>query len=163
MSADPLPTRFAFQYFQGGVPRGAEHLVPAGSKGIVMSLVEALASLLRGMALGELALALVAILAYSIAINGSYSSALRSGAASASFAAALGFTALTPSWMSAVVFLGLAVVGVAAFAAMAWMLSALLGLDEAGSTVTETEEAPVAAMQSQSSRSFAPHTSAMPL
>ncbi len=129
-----------------------------------MSLVEGLASLLRGMALGELALALVAILAYSIAINGSYSSALRSGAASVSFAAALGFTAVTPSWMSAVVFLALAVVAIAAFAAMAWTLSTLLGLGDARSLVIEAaEQAPLAAIPSQPSRGFAPHTSAMPL
>lgn len=129
-----------------------------------MSLVEGLASLLRGMALGELALALVAILAYSIAINGSYSSALRSGAASVSFAAALGFTAVTPSWMSAVVFLALAIVGVAAFAAMAWTLSAMLGLGDARSTaMAAAEPAPLAPAPSQPSRGFAPHTSAMPL
>ena len=129
-----------------------------------MSLVEALASLLRGMALGELALALVAILAYSIAINGSYSSASRSGAASVSFAAALGFTALTPSWMSAVVFLALAVVGVAAFAAMAWVLSSVLGLGDVRSTVIEpAEQMPAAAVPSQPSLGFAPHTSAQPL
>lgn len=137
--------------------------MPASSKGIVMSLVEGLAALLRGMATGELALALVAILAYSIAINGSYSSALRSGAASIAFAAAAGFTTLTPSAMSAVAFLALAVVGVAAFAALAWMLSSLLGLRDIGIATVESEPARIAPAQAQPVRAFAPQTSAMPL
>jgi len=128
-----------------------------------MSLVESLAALLRGMATGELALALVAILAYSIAINGSYSSALRSGAASVAFAAAVGFTTLTPSAMSAVVFLALAIVGVAAFAGLAWMLSSLLGLGEVGIATAESESVRVAPVQPQPVRAFAPQTSAMPL
>jgi hypothetical protein len=126
-----------------------------------MSLVESLASLLRGMTLGELALALLAVLAYSIAINNSYSAELRSGAASVAFAASVGFTALTPSWMSAVVFLGLAVVAVAAFAGCAWLLSSLLGLGEAA--VPEAVEVPVPSMLPRPARSFAPHTSAQPL
>jgi hypothetical protein len=128
-----------------------------------MSLVESLASLLRAMTLGQLALACFAVLAYSIAINGSHSSALRSGAASIAFAAAMGFTTLTPSWMSAVVFLGLAVVGIAAFAALVWLLSSLLGLGEAGTAVAVSDEALVAPMPSPPARGFAPHTSAQPL
>ena len=131
-----------------------------------MSLVEGLAALLRGMATGELALALVAILAYSIAINGSYSSAMRSGAASVAFAAAVGFTTLTPSAMSAVVFLALAVVGVAAFAGLAWILSSLLGLGDIGMTAVEgidVEPARATASPPQPVRAFAPQTSAMPL
>lgn len=137
--------------------------MPVGSKGIVMSLVEGLAALLRGMATGELALALVAILAYSIAINTSYCSALRSGAASVAFAAAVGFTTLTPSAMSAVVFLALAVVGIAAFAGLAWMLSSLLGLRDIDIATVESEPARVAPAQPQPVRAFAPQTSAMPL
>jgi hypothetical protein len=128
-----------------------------------MSLVESLASLLRAMTLGELALAFFAVLAYSVAINVSYSAALRSGAASLAFAAAMGFTTLTPSWMSAVVFLGLAVVGIAAFAAVAWLLSSLLGLGEAGTVATVADEAPAAPMPPVPARAFAPHTSAQPL
>src|SRR5450755_1059958 len=133
------------------------------SKGNVMSLVEGLASLLREMALGELALALVAILAYSVAINSSYSAALRSGAASVAFVMAVGFTTLTPSWMSAVVFLGLSIVGIAAFAGLAWMLSLLLGLGQVGTVVVAAGEAPVVATQPRPVRGIAPHTSAQPL
>ena len=128
-----------------------------------MSLVEGLAALLREMALGELALALAAILAYSIAINSSYDAAVRSGAASVAFAAAVGFTTLSPAWMSAVVFLALAVVAVAAFVGLAWTMSSLLGLGEADVTVRAVDEAVVAPMHAQPTRGFAPHTSAQPL
>lgn len=128
-----------------------------------MSLVEGLASLLREMALGELALALAAILAYSVAINSSYSAALRSGAASVAFAAGVGFTTLTPSWMSAVVFLALAIVGIAAFAGFAWTLSSLLGLGEDGAAMVAADEAMVAPMLPRPVRGIAPHTSAQPL
>lgn len=128
-----------------------------------MSLVQGLASVLHDMTLGELALALAAILAYSLAINGSYSGALRGGAASVAFAASVGFTTLLPGWMSAVVFLALAVVGFAAFAGFAWLLSSLLGLGEAGETVMVAEEGVFVPTSAQPRRGFAPHTSAQPL
>jgi hypothetical protein len=128
-----------------------------------MSLVESLASLLKAMTLGELALALFAVLAYSIAINGSYSAALRSGAASIAFAAAMGFTTLTSSWMSAVAFLALAVVGIAAFAALAWLLSSMLGLGEGRTVEMVADEAIGAPMLPPPARGFAPNTSAQPL
>ena len=128
-----------------------------------MSLVEGLAALLREMALGELALALAAILAYSIAINSSYDGSVRSGAASVAFAAAVGFTTLSPAWMSAVVFLALAVVAIAAFVGVAWTTSSLLGLGEAGVTLRAVDEAVVAPILPQPTRGFAPHTSAQPL
>jgi hypothetical protein len=140
-----------------------EAFKPPGSKGIVMSLVEELALLLRGMALGELALALFAVLAYSIAINGSYTGATRSAAASLAFAAAVGFTTLTPSWMSAIVFLGLAIVAIAAFAAFAWLLSSLLGLGGVSVAVPVSGEASVASMPNPPARGFAAHTSAQAL
>jgi hypothetical protein len=135
---------------------------PVGIERIVMSLVEGLASLLREMALGELGLALAAILAYSIAINSSYSSAMRSGAASVAFASAMGFTTLSPAWMSAIVFLGLAVVAVAVFAGLAWTMSSLLGLGAVDVRV-RADEVTVAPSLPQPTRGFAPHTSAQPL
>ena len=128
-----------------------------------MSLVESLASLLRGMTLGELALALLAVLAYSIAINNAYSVELRHGAGSVAFAASVGFTTLTPSWMSAVVFLALAVVAVAAFAGCAWLLSSLLGLGQAVVAAPEIVDSPAAPIRPAQTRGFAPHTSAQPL
>jgi hypothetical protein len=133
------------------------------SKGFVMSLFQGLAYVLHDMTLGELALALAAILAYSLAINASYGGGLRSGAASAAFAASVGFTTLSPGWMSAVVFLALAVAAVAAFAGLAWLLSSLLGLGESGETVPVDEEEAVVPTAAQPMRGFAPHTSAQPL
>ncbi len=128
-----------------------------------MSLFQGLASVLHDMTLGELGLALAAILAYSLAINASYSGALRSGAASVAFAASVGFTTLSTGWMSAVVFLALAVVAFAAFAGLAWLLSSLLGLGEAGKTVPIAEEGAVVPASAQPMRGFAAHTSAQPL
>jgi cytochrome c-type biogenesis protein CcmH/NrfG len=128
-----------------------------------MSLIDGLASLVREMSLGELALALFAVLAYSMAINSSYGSTWRSGAASVAFAASVGFTTASPSWMSAIVFLAMAVAAVAAFAAGAWLTSALLGLTNTEIAVPTAE--PPAPMPSspQPARGFAPHTSAQPL
>ncbi len=128
-----------------------------------MSLVDGLASVLREMTLGELALVLAAVLSYSLAINGSYSSALRSGAASVAFASAVGFTTLTPAWMSAIVFLALAVVGVAAVAGVAWALSAILGLGEASPTKPARDAVAAPPASPAPARSFAPHTQAQPL
>ena len=133
-----------------------------------MSLLEGLAAILRDMTLGELTLALAAILAYSLAINGSFGGTLRTGAASVAFAAAVGFTTLSSGWMSATVFLALAVVGIAAFAALAWALSSLLGFS-AGRVepVFAGDEAidatPVATAALLSLPSFGRQTSAMPL
>ncbi len=131
-----------------------------------MSLVEGLASVLRDMSLGELALALAAILAYSLAINGSYSAGLRSGAASVAFASAVGFSTISSGWMSAIVFLAMAVVGIAGFAGVAWALSSLLGLSglSMASPSPAFEESPTfASTASPAVRAFAPHTSAQPL
>lgn len=128
-----------------------------------MSFVDGLASVLREMNLGELALVLAAVLSYSLAINSSYSSGLRSGAASVAFASAAGFTTLTPAWMSAVVFLALAVVAVAAVAGLAWALSAVLGLGEARPTRTAPDSAAVRPALPAPARGFAPNTRAQPL
>ena len=128
-----------------------------------MSLVQGLASVLHDMTIGELALVLAAILAYSLAINASYSGSLRSGAASVAFAASVGFTALSSGWMSAVVFLSLAVIAFAAFAGLAWLLSSLLGLGEARQTVSIADEGVVMPASAQPVRGFARHTSAQPL
>lgn len=113
-----------------------------------MSMLEGLASTLSEMGFVQLALVFLAVGTYSMAINGSFGGGARSGAASASFAAAVGFSALTPSWMSGVIFLALAILAVAAFAGAAWAMSALLGLGaERGGVVAaengDDERAPV--------------------
>ena len=128
-----------------------------------MSLIEGLASLLQEMTLAELALALVAVLAYSIAINGSYGSTLRSGTASVAFASSVGFTTASPSWMSAIVFLAMAVVTVAGFAGLAWLTSSMLGLTDAGVAIPAADAAPVTPGATQSARGFVPHTIAQSL
>jgi hypothetical protein len=89
----------------------------------------------------QLALVFLAVGAYSMAINGAFGGPARSGAASASFVAAVAFAALTPSWISGVVFLAVSVLAVAAFAGSAWVISALLGLGaERGVIVAADEE-----------------------
>lgn len=106
-----------------------------------MSLLEGLTSTLAGMGLVQLALVFVAVAAYALAINGSFGSTARSGAASAAFVAAVAFTALTPSWMSGIVFLALAVLAVAVFAGSAWAVATLLGLgDQRGTVVGEVDD-----------------------
>jgi len=105
-----------------------------------MSMLEGLASTLAEMGFVQLALVFLAVGAYSMAINGALGSGVRSGAASTSFAAAVGFSALTPSWISGVVFLAVAVLAIAAFAAAAWALSALLGLGSERGVVVEVSE-----------------------
>jgi len=89
-------------------------------------------------------LVFLAVGAYSMAINGALGSGVRSGAASTSFAAAVGFSALTPSWISGVVFLAVLVLAVAGLAGSAWALSAMLGLGaERGAVLAVEEEARV--------------------
>lgn len=106
-----------------------------------MSMLEGLASTLSEMSFVQLALVFIAVGAYSLAINGAFGGGARSGAASASFAAGVGFAALTPSWMSSVVFLALAVLAVAAFAGAAWAVSAMLGLGVGRGAAIAIEEA----------------------
>lgn len=107
-----------------------------------MSMLEGLGSTLAEMGFVQLALVFLALGAYSMAINGAFGANARSGAASAAFVAAVGFAALTPSWISGVVFLAVAVLAVAAFAGAAWSISALLGLGaERGVVVAVEEEA----------------------
>ena len=123
-----------------------------------MSMLEGLSATLAEMGFVQLALVFLALFAYSLAINGSLGGTARSGAASASFVAAVGFAALTPSWISGVVFLAVAVLAVAAFAGAAWSISALLGLGaERGVVVAvEAEErVPFRLPVPQSLRAFA--------
>ena len=109
-----------------------------------MSMLEGLASTLAEMGFVQLALVFLAVGAYSMAINGALGSGVRSGAARTSFAAAVGFSALTPSWISGVVFLAVLVLAVAGFAGSAWALSAMLGLGaERGAVLAVEEEARV--------------------
>jgi hypothetical protein len=128
-----------------------------------MSLLESLASLLSDMGFAQLSLAFVVVGAYALAINGSFSGALRSGAGSVAFVAGAAFAAVTPAWVSGIVFLALVVVSVAAFAAAAWVVSALLGLGaETGPVSIDTEVADVRAPALQPARTLAPVTAIGP-
>ena len=109
-----------------------------------MSMLEGLAATLAEMSFVQLALVFLAVGAYSMAINGAFGGAARSGAASASFVAAVAFATLSPSWISGVVFLAVLVLAVAGFAGSAWALSAMLGLGaERGAVLAVEEEARV--------------------
>ncbi len=122
-----------------------------------MSLLESLAFLLSSMGLVQLTLAFFVVGAYSLAINGSLSGAVRSGAASIAFSAGVAFAALTPAWTSGVVFLALVVAAVAAFAGAAWLVSALLGIGaETGPAAVAGERAEAWLPTPQTSRSMAP-------
>jgi len=105
-----------------------------------MSMLEGLASTLAEMSFVQLALVFLAVGAYSMAINGAFGGTARSGAASASFVAAVAFAALSPSWISGVVFLAVSVLAVAAFAGAALGLSALLGVGAQRGVVIAVEE-----------------------
>ena len=112
-----------------------------------MSMLQGLASTLSEMGFAQLCLLFLAVGAYSVAINGAFGGGARSGAASAAFAAAVGFSTLAPSWMSGVVFLALAILGVAFFAAASWLVAAALGLGaERGPVAVAVEAAPVPAL-----------------
>ncbi len=104
-----------------------------------MSMLDGLGSTLAEMGFVQLALVFLAVGTYSMAINGAFGGGARSGAASASFVSAVGFAALTPSWISGVVFLAVAVLAVAAFAGMVWASSALLGLGAERGVVVAVE------------------------
>jgi hypothetical protein len=124
-----------------------------------MSMLESLASTLTDMGFVQLSLLFLAVGAYSLAINSALGSGLRGGAASTAFVASVGFATLTPSWMSGVVFLALAVLAVAAFAGAVWALSLLLGLASEHGTpvlVFEEERAPARAPVPQPVAGFAP-------
>ena len=123
-----------------------------------MSMLEGLASTLVDMGFVQLALLFAAVGAYAVAINGSFGSGLRSGAASAAFVSGIGFATLAPSFMGGVVFLALAVLSIALFAGSTWLVAAMLGLGgERGPIVVAAEEAraPVHAPALQAVRGFA--------
>ncbi len=105
-----------------------------------MSMLQGLASTLAEMTFVQLSLLFLAVGAYSLAINGSLAGGARSGAASVAFASGVGFSTLAPSWTSGVVFLAIAVLAVAAFAAAAWMTASLLGLGAERGPVLVSEE-----------------------
>ncbi len=110
-----------------------------------MSMLEGIASTLTDMGFVQLALLFAAVGAYALAINGSFGSGLRSGAASAAFVAGIGFSTLAPSFMGGVVFLAIAVLSIALFAGSTWLVASMLGLGGERGPVLAVEEARVPA------------------
>ena len=100
---------------------------------------EGLSSVLYDMGPVQLALLFLVAGAYLIAINASIPGGARSGAASTAFVSSIGFAALSPSLMTGVAFLALAVLSVAAFVGATWLLSELLDLEEERGTVVMEE------------------------
>jgi hypothetical protein len=103
---------------------------------------EGLSSVLYEMEPVQLALLFLVTGTYLIAINASLPSGARGGAASAAFASSIGFAALSPSLMSGVAFLALAVLSVAVFVGVAWLVSVLLhvGAERGSEAVEEVPE-----------------------
>jgi hypothetical protein len=122
-----------------------------------MSMLEGIAATLNDMGFVQLALLFAAVGAYAIAINGSFGSGLRSGAASAAFVASTGFSTLAPSFMGGVVFLAIAVLSIALFAGSTWLVASMLGLGGERGPVLAVEEvrAPARAPALQAVRGFA--------
>ena len=122
-----------------------------------MSMLEGLASTLVDMGFVQLALLFAAVGAYAVAINGSFGSGLRSGAASAAFVSGIGFSTLAPSFMGGAVFLALAVLSIALFAGSTWLVASMLGLGGERGPVLAVEEvrAPARAPALQAVRGFA--------
>jgi len=121
-------------------------------------MLEGLASTLVDMGFVQLALLFAAVAAYAVAINASFGSGLRGGAASVAFVSGIGFATLATSFMGGVVFLALAVLSIALFAGSTWLVAAMLGLGgERGPMVAAVEEAraPVRAPALQAVRGFA--------
>jgi hypothetical protein len=121
-------------------------------------MIEGLAATLAEMGFVQLALLFAAVGTYALAINGSFGTGLRSGAASAAFVSGIGFSTLAPSFMGGVVFLAIAVLTIAMFAGSTWLVAALLGLGgERGPVLVAVEEprTPARAPALQAFRGFA--------
>lgn len=102
-----------------------------------MSPLDSLGSSLETMGFAQLGCAFVATLAYAFALNASLALPMRLWAGVAAFVAAATFSALTPSWVSGVALMGLAIVATGAFVAGAWLLAAVFGLRSASGSVAE--------------------------
>ena len=93
-----------------------------------MSPLDSMASSLETMGFAQLGCAFVAILAYAFSLNASLTLTLRWWSGLIALVSAATFSALTPSWVSGVALMGLAIVFTGAFVAGAWLLATLFGL-----------------------------------
>jgi hypothetical protein len=103
---------------------------------------------LASVSFAQLLLMLAVLFAYSLALGSAFGARVRAGAALAAVLAAAGFCVATPAWADGIVLVALAVVGVAVFAALAWLLAAMLQVGPAaGAAIVDgapTREAPLA-------------------
>ncbi len=133
-----------------------------------MSLLDSLRDSLASMGFLQLALAFVALLAYSLALAVALTPIVRVGAIGTALAAAALFTLATPRWMDGFVLMAMAVVACGAFAGLTWLIAQALGVGTArGRDMPELADA-VAVIQPEASspaplarqpRAVAVHTS----
>src|SRR5688500_17364037 len=100
-----------------------------------MSPLDSLGSSLETMGFAQLGCAFIATFAYAFSLNASMTVAARLWAGLAALVAASTFSALTPSWVSGVALMGLAIVATGAFVAGAGLLAAVLGLRTVSASV----------------------------
>jgi hypothetical protein len=97
-------------------------------------------SSLETMGFAQLGCAFLAILAYAFALNASLTLTMRCWAGVVALVSAATFSALTPSWVSGVALMGLAIVFTGAFVAGAWLLAAVFGLRTTSGGVADVAE-----------------------
>ena len=105
-----------------------------------MSPLDSMGSSLESMGFAQLGCAFIAVLAYAFALNASLTLSMRWWAGLAALVAAATFSALTPSWVSGVALMGLAIVATGAFVAGAWLLAAVFGLRSVSGSVAPVDE-----------------------
>lgn len=105
-----------------------------------MSPLDSLGSSLETMGFAQLGCAFLATLAYAFSLNASLTLAMRWWAGLVALVSAATFSALTPSWVSGVALMGLAIVATGAFVAGVWMLAALFGLRMASGSVADVAD-----------------------
>ncbi len=93
-----------------------------------MAELDGLCSNLETMSFTELVLAFVALIAYTLALNGSFSARCRSLAGALALAAAAAFAACMSQWIEGVMLMALVIVAMGLFVGLAWLLSAVCGL-----------------------------------
>lgn len=105
-----------------------------------MSPLDSMGSSLETMGFAQLGCAFLAILAYAFALNASLTLSMRCWSGLVALVSAATFSALTPSWVSGVALMGLAIVFTGAFVAGAWLLATVFGLRTTSGGVAEMGE-----------------------
>jgi hypothetical protein len=106
-----------------------------------MSPLDSMGSSLETMGFAQLGCAFLAILAYAFSLNASLTLTMRWWAGLVALVSAATFSALTPSWVSGVALMGLAIVFTGAFVAGAWLLATLFGLRTTSGGVADVADA----------------------